>query len=367
MDPFIIIDPFLHELVLQHFTGSEVLETASLVSPDWSEIVGESKTCMNKVKFLYQVWRHQFYSSTEVFQCAVDSWRRYQHVVVELGVNDDSRQFWKFLESHCGSVVSLKIENVQKHSQRDFEIKFPNLETFRAFAIDEKALITILKGTEKLKDLFVFTGEVSVDQLVIDSLISCLETNKRLEELYLKNMNFLKIFEEELSVKFRLKSLKLLNTTTDNSVASNIEIILLKFLTQQSSSLETFFFEFSSEQVSEMAFGGLPAVTSLGLLNVSTAILEKNLKIKNLEIPFTEDFPSIKKFIDASPNVEALFVANVTNELIDYLAWNFMKLTYLNFKMIGVEVEEYYEALKNEHSDVNQEIEIWDYENVDWD
>jgi hypothetical protein len=44
-----------------------------------------------------------------------------------------------------------------------------------------------------------------------------------------------------------------------------------------------------------------------------------------------------------------------------------MKLTSLNFKMIGLEVEDYYENLKSEHPEVNQGIEIWDYENVDWD
>jgi hypothetical protein len=294
MDPFQVIDPFLHEFVLQHFTGSEVLKVVSLVCPNWSEVAGESKTCMNKVKFLYQVWRHQFYSSTEVFQCAADSWRRYQHVVVELGVNDDSRQFWKFIESCSGSLVSLKVENVQRNSEGILDIEFPNLEIFRAFAIDETSLITLLKATEKLKDLFIFTGETSVNQFVIENIISCLEGNKKLEELYLKNVNFLKIFEEELSVKFRLKSLKLLNSSVDSSVASNVEANLLNFLKQQNSSLETFFFEFSSEQTVEKAFACLPAVTSLGLLNASTTLLEKNLKIKSLEIPLIEDFQNIK-------------------------------------------------------------------------
>lgn len=366
MDPFEFVDPFLHELVLQHFTGSEVLQVVSLVSPEWSEIAGKSKTSMNKVKFLYQVWRHQFYSSTEVFLCAADSWRNYQHVIVELGVNDDSRQLWKFLESCCGSLVSLKVENVRGKSDGDFVVKFPNLEVFRAFSVDKTSLMTVLDSVEKLKDLFIFSGEVSLDPIEIESLVKCLERNKKLEELYLKNVNFLKIFDDELLVKFQLKSLKLLNTSADNSIAPQIEQNLLKFLNQQSQNLETFFFEFSSEQIVEAAFN-LPAVFSLGLLNITSAHLDKNPKIKSLEIPFIEDFSSIKNFIDNAPNIETLFVSNVTVELVDYLSWNFMKLTSLNFKMIVMEAEEYYEKLKSEHPEVNQGIEIWDYENVDWD
>lgn len=320
---------------------------------------------MNKVKFLYQVWRHQFFSSTEVFRCATDSWRNYRHIVVELGVNDDSRQFWKFIESCCESVVSLKVENVRLNE--DLSIKFPNLETFRAFAIDETSLMKVLNVTEKLKDLFIFSGEATISPVVINCLIKCLQRNHKLEELYLKNVSLMKIFDDELSINFCLKSLKLLNTSADNSISIKTEENLLKFINHHSSTLETLFFEFMSEKIVELAYS-LPSVTSLGLLNVpSTANLEKNRNVKSLEIPFVEDFASIKKFTEAAPNVQSLFVACVTNELVLHLSWNFMSLKSLNFKMIDLEAEDFYEKLKSEHEQINQEIEIWDYENVDWD
>jgi hypothetical protein len=60
-------------------------------------------------------------------------------------------------------------------------------------------------------------------------------------------------------------------------------------------------------------------------------------------------------------------VATVDNELVEYLSWNFMKLTSLNFKTISLDSEEFYEKLKREHPEVNQSIDIWDDENVDWD
>lgn len=204
-----------------------------------------------------------------------------------------------------------------------------------------------------------------MDQNLIDSLITCLKRNKSLNDLYLKNTHFLRIFEENLSVSFQLKSLKLLNTSARNEVAPEIEKNLLQFLDEQKSRLETFFFEFSSDEIVEKGFN-MPAVTSLGFLKVPAANLNKNFNIKSLEIPFDEEFSNVKKIVNASPNIESLFVATVTNELIDFLSWNFMKLASLNFKMISLESEEYYEQLKQEHPEVNQLIDIWDHESVDW-
>lgn len=367
MDPFEAIDPFLHELVAQHFRAKEVIEVLSLVSPSWSEIVGKSRICMSKVKFLYQVWRHQFYAASDVLQRAQKTSRDYQHVVVELGVNDDSRQFWKFIETCCKSLKTLKIENIRSNVDSTCVIELPNLESFTVFGIDDDILKQTLSSTNKLKTLFVVSGNSSIDSFVIQSLRNCLGKNRKLEELYLKNINFLNIFEEELEVGFRLKSVKLMNTTANNTITSNVEQNLLKFLKQQNKTLETFFFEFSSVKIIEFAFNGLPRLTSAGLINSLSGVFNRNHKIKNLEIPYIDDFTVIKKFIDATPNVEVLFVGEVTNDLVDYLAWNFASLRSLNFKMIGLDVEEHYEKLKDDHPEVNQIIDIWDYENVDWD
>lgn len=367
MDPFEVIDPFLHDFVLQHFEAREVLKVLSFVSIEWSQIAGRSKTCMNKVKFLYQVWRHQFYSSTEVFRCVQESWRDYQHVTVELGVNDDSKEFWKFMDSCCQSVVSLKVENIRRDSGGICSTNFPNLETFIAFGVDDTAMITFLKASKKLTHLFIFSTDATIELTLMQSLIECLQRNRKLQELYLKNVNFLRIFDNELDAPFELKSLKLMNTSTSNNISSNIEQNLLRFLKQQSATLETFFFEFLSDKIVDFTFNNMPALTSTGLLKLPTQILEKNPRIVNLEIPFIDDFTDITRLIDATPNVETLFVGEVKKELVDYLAWNFMKLQSLNFKTIELDAEEHYEQIKVDHPEVNQGIEIWDYENVDWD
>lgn len=158
-----------------------------------------------------------------------------------------------------------------------------------------------------------------------------------------------------------------MNTTADNSITTKVEENLLKFLKQQKKTLETFFFDFSSDKIIELAFKGLPALTSAGLLNSQPGKFKQNPRIKNLEIPYIDDMPSILKFVDATPNLENLFVGEVSKELVDHLAWNNASLRSLNFKMIDTEAEEHYEQLKSDHSEVNQNIEIWDYENIDWD
>lgn len=366
MDPFEVIDPFLHDLVLQHFAAAEVLTVLSFVNTEWSQIAGRSRKCMDKIQFVYQVWRHQFYSSTEVFQSALNSWRQYRHVIVELGVNDDSQQFWKFMNSCCNSIRTLKIENIRGDGQH-LNADFPNLESFTAFGIDDKSLETFLRSTKKLKSLFIFWSESSMDQSAIKCLKTCFLNNRKLQDLYLKNRNFLRVFESKLKTPFRLKSLKLLKTVPDDSLSSVIEENILKFLKQQSASLETFFFEYTSKIIVEFAFNKLPALTSVGLFSYIDSNLHTNNRIGKLEIPNVETFGNIKTIIDATPNLESLFVGEATNELIDYLAWNFMKLQTLNFKAISLDGEEHYEQLKSEHQEVNQNIDIWDYENVDWD
>lgn len=180
-------------------------------------------------------------------------------------------------------------------------------------------------------------------------------------------MNFVNIFESPLEANFQLKSLKLMNTAASNLISSSVERNLLNFLSQQSPTLETFFFEFTSEKVIEFTFNNLPVLTSAGLLNVATASVQPNHRIKSLEIPFVDEIQDIKKFVDATPNLETLFVGTVNKELVDYLAWNFMKLQYLNFKLISLDAEEHYEKVKGENPEVNQSIDIWDYESVDWD
>lgn len=369
MDPFQVIDPFLHELILQHFNASEVLKSLSLVSVDWSEIVGKSKKCMNKVRFIYQVWRNQYFTAEEVFTCVQNSSRKYQHVETELEFSDDLKKFWKFIETCSSSLVTLKLENIRKpFDSCEALAEFPNLEVLVAYGLDANALTTILKSTRKLKIIYICSSDLTMDAEVIRSLTLCLQNNPNLQNIYLKNVNFVKIFEKPFEANLQLKSLKLMNTSPQNTISSSIEENLLKFLDQQKSTLETFFFEFENENVLEFMFNNnLPCLVSIGLPNVPTARLQINPRITNLEIPYTDELSEIRKIIDATPNLRKLFVGTVTNELVEHLAWRFMKLEELNFKMIGLEVEEYYEKLKEDHPEVNQNIEIWDHENVDWD
>lgn len=367
MDPLEAIDPFLHDLVLQHFSASEILQVLSFVSPQWSRNIGQSKTCMNKVKFVYQMWRHQFYSSSDVFRCGKQSWRNFQHVVAEIGMDDDLVEFWNFIKSCSKSLKTLKVENARWNPNDDDEVLLPKLEEFAAYGVDDAALCKFLQSPNKLKNLFVVSLNSTMNPAVIECLTSCLKRNKKLEQIYLKNVNFVMIFEDILPAHVHLKSLKLMNTTANVTISSIAEQNLLNYLSLNRATLETFFFEFKSDRIAEFALNNLPALKSVGLLKLPSGDLSRNDGIKNVEIPLIDDYLSIKKFIDATPNVVNLFVGCVTNELVDYLAWNFPELRLLNFKVISLEAEEHYEELKREHPEVNQNIEIWDYENVDWD
>lgn len=381
MDPTVAIDPYLHDLIFQHFAALELTEVVSLISPEWSRIIGSSRTCMNKVKFSYQVRRHyQIHTFSEVFQCAQKTWRDYQHVIVECQHDDDSEDFWKFIERCCSSLVTLKVENVSRSAGAQFSATFPRLKVFNADSVKDLVITSVLTSTVKLEELSILTTTSMMDPFMVQCLVKVLQRNRRLKNIYLKNVqrtlidpnervtdcSFLDIFEEPFQVDFQLKSLKLLDAPK-KPLSTEVQENILAFLASQRDSLETFSFEFHCDKVLEFGFNSLSALTSLGFTNSHIHGLKKNSKITNLEIPYIDETSVIKQFIEKTPNLKTLFAGAVSKELIEHLAWNFTNLRSLNFKWVDLDGEEFYERFKAENPDVNQEIEIWDYEIVDWD
>lgn len=260
MDPFTVIDSSLNDLILQHFKASEVLRGLSLVSPKWSKIAGKSETCMNKVEFAYQAHCQGYllYGSKEVFQCALNSWRNYQHVMVVLGKY--SPKFWRFMELRSPSIRSLKLKYIVKSVEEDFNVNFPNLETFIALETDNETLKTVLKSTTKLKSLFIVSR---LSSMSCEFFIESLQRNPTLVFLYLNNVNFESLFEKEFPFIFALKSLTLISKSAMYYLSSTAEKNLMKFLKQQSKSLKTFYLQLEGDEISNYSLNHLPALISL--------------------------------------------------------------------------------------------------------
>jgi len=52
VDPFLIVNEELHDLICQHFTGKEVKDL-SKVSKQWKYDIGVSPAAMKKIRFVY--------------------------------------------------------------------------------------------------------------------------------------------------------------------------------------------------------------------------------------------------------------------------------------------------------------------------
>jgi hypothetical protein len=179
------------------------------------------------------------------------------------------------------------------------------------------------------------------------------------------------LFDEDLSdvVRFNLKKFKVKSDMRLALISEKSENNLVKFLTTQSSSLEEIFIDVCRPHVIEHVFNKMPMLSSIHIetvvkdFRVKDLKLNLNEKILDLKIPYVNHHDDIREFLSVTPNLESLFVAHLSHETMNYIAWNLMKLKTLKYRYDEIDSEMLYERLKDENEEVNQNIEmIVDYE-----
>lgn len=378
MDPLEEISEDIHFLVLQHLSVLDILE-ASTVSSVWYEKLGESATCMQKVKLSLKIAKGPAISKQQqqddMLEVMQSTSRRYQNLALDCRYDEDfSKEAWKFLKHLAPFVTELRIKSIKMDSQSS--IVLPRLKVLRLTYVRapiRNVLLASSKSFTKLKlktELPFQWGEKSKpDQESLACIRSCMENNmERLQELELVGSHQYKsFFTDDFSdiVRFRLKALKVKTDMRLVLISETNEANFIKFLATQSCCLETIFIDVCRSNVITHIFNHMPALTSIHInlvimndFRISDLNLNLNEKVVDLNIPYVVHQEDIIEFLNIAPNITSLFVAHLSYATMDHIARNQMELRSVKYRFGANGVETLYERLKTENPRVNQNIEF---------
>lgn len=381
MNPLDRVSPDIHDLVLQHFNAKEVLEY-SLISTKFNETIAGTSCCMKKIEFVLKFWKKSAGLKQEQIEEKISvihsSIRKYQSVAIDCRFDKNlSLEFWKLLEVLARFVTELKIKSIQLDSPSS--ISLPRLQTLKLTYVPVAVRNVLISQTRALRKLKLKLesplkwSKPRSDQESLTCIRNCLKQNQMLQELELHGASqYHFLFDDDMSevLSFQLLSLKVKTDTRLALISEENERNFLSFLTTQSTFLKSFFIDVCRPVVIQHIFNKMPALTNLTLdvmimneYKIRDLNLQLNENITDLKIPYINDHQDIKEFLSVVPNLKSLFVAHLSHETVEYIAWNLNKLTTLKFRYDEIDCEGFYERLRDDSPYVNQNIDmIVDYE-----
>jgi len=354
VDPFLIVNEELHDLICQHFTGKEAMEL-STVSKQWNFNIGVSPAAMKKIMLVYDLrpWK----SSSRDVTPILTSQRRYYNVKLK-GLSIPRRtpscsDQLQVVEKISGSVKDLE---VVASTIGDIGLKFPKLQVLKfCYEMSWSSIRSILNGITASKLKVLEMGKIEDMQYFKDFLMKC----NKMENFGLYDFERVHCFfkTEAATFPFKLKkftmvSFNVFEWTPD--MLTNFE----KFLQTQSSSLQCLQFVRCNKNHLEAS---LKLLTSLKKLVICYPIttdfqLPVNSSVESLICCFNDD--SLQSILTPLPNLKSLAVTQiVTINMVDTIASFAMNLRSVTYGYGFIKVEEYYEALKIQRPEVNQQIQ----------
>jgi F-box domain len=377
MNPLVRISSELHELIFQHFDYADVL-SASNVSKYWYEDVGKSKISMSKIKLKF--WKSTDKNQTErIIKILKVITRDYQHLSIDCRFDKTlSLEFWKLFTSHLAStLISLKIKSIRIDNPSCVEIK--KLKELKLVYVPTSIRNLLLKSITSLKRITLkFVSPLNwkcpkTDSESIDCIKRFIENNEKLEDLEVYGaVQYSLLFDEDLSrsVNFRLNSLKIKNDMRLALIPERIEENVINFFSTQCSSLQKIFIDVCRPNVIQFIFNKMTQLKSVQIETVMTEFHAKELNLNlnehvtDLSIPYVNKHEDVRNILEMTPNLCSLFVAHLSVETMEYIAFSLKKLNTLKYRYDEIDCEELYERLKNQNpEEVNQNIDmIVDYE-----
>lgn len=381
MDPLKHVIHDLHDMIFQHFKTNEVLEY-STVSKSWNYNIGNSKYCMKKVLLTLKFWKSTAKEQQveEKIKILNNITRKHQHISIDCRFDKRvSVEFWNLLSKVAHHLVTLKIKSI------NFNLDNKTLP-FKLAKLDELKIVYV---PTNIRNALLLSCSPAKLKLKLVSPLNWNKTNKTDNESLLCIKNFLTtndhlrdveiygavqyrlFFDEDYSqqIRFQLKSLKIKNDLRLSLIPEECESNLIKFLKTQSSSLEKIFIDVCRPSVIRQIFNNMKNLTSIHIETVVTEFkvrdlnLRLNERVVDLRIPYITNNQDIREILQYTPNLTSLFLAHLSAETMEYLAWNMKKLTLLKYRYDEMDCETLYERLKDENMDVNQNIEmVVDYE-----
>jgi len=291
VDPFLIVNEELHDLICQHFTGKEVKDL-STVSKQWKYSIGVSPAAMKKVTFVY---RDLTPRSKENVTTILASERRYSNVKLDnlhfLRTTRIQQLQYDVLEKIASWVKNLEAVDSKIG---DIGLKFPRVEKLKLF---RGSIKPILEGVtpNKLKTLRISLDKEEGIQPFNVFLMKC----SKLEELYLSNGNSASVYGTVAAVPFKLKTFDYTNYApmTTNAI-HNFE----KFMLSQGSSLRFLILRRCQTDFVEAALKSLPLLKTLMLYDLSFS--EPRQFSVNPSVEILALYTSYANILAALPNLK---------------------------------------------------------------
>lgn len=340
-------------MVFQHFDFKDFVQVTE-VSPNWSEIIGQSLVMMRNVKLNMEVlFRILDENPLKNFR----SNRRYQNVfvgfLIHVPSDDQFRRLLEFLVE-LGPLMSLKLRcvcmlSVQKENLLLDKIDSSKMKVLELrFVAEDLCFVNELLNrcnsltkinltcAAKRGEFPINPQQVLTPPSSIPSLIPFLERNQNLQELSLVGFEFYQLFfSNDISeiVRFKLKHLLIFGYTSQ--LTEGTELNLLKFLVKQSQTLESLELETGQPDLIEHAFNKMPALTLLHCyfeFSADRLQLNRNENILEFGMFSTQNSEDFEKIIKFTPKVTGLSVLDLTAEKIEIISRNLPTLQRLQFE-----------------------------------
>lgn len=380
MDPFVRIPDDVHEDLLKFFTVFELLDTVSLVSKSWYDVVAASSNCIKKFRLNLRANRKtDFAERIETLKwMSRKGGRGYQHLQLNCLLDErNSEETWKFLQANSASTETINIRSMKI----DFDVaKFamPKLEELKVMFIPREAMNAFLISSANLKTLILrnefplcYDGiDYSPSEVTLISIKIFVRRNQKLQELEMQGRpHFFSFFQGDLTptISFKLKKLTVKAELSAEKILPLYEDNFVTFLTHQAECLEYVYIDSCSARVIQHVFNNMPAVKFIRFdimlkepnnFVIRDLNIAPNEKITQLEIPYVALFDDVIQFFELVPNVEEILIGHTIPLLIDYVAKNLPKLKSIVYRYDDCAdgCEKYYENLKRDNPDMNQSI-----------
>lgn len=352
MDPLQKLHEDVHSLIVQHFTGSDLLQISE-VSPDWHEKV-ITDGAMRKIKLCLSL------DDSENFREIMKSERNFKNIETE------TKSYLNIVTKHAATLEELKICGDLPLEENDF----PNLRKLTMMNVPSNILWWIsISRFNSLRDLtcnFESTN-VAVCFFFFTFLLNLpkLETLNLCSEVNLKALNNVLVIHELRAPAFKLRKLVCFYAPAP------------EFWNSQAESLESIDIKVSHENAITFLLGNFPKLKELRVtakddFGVAEDTDEDSDEDEDeLEYPTNHNievlhsslpFPVTKKIMLATPLVEHIKFEELTTELLDWIVANMKKVKKIEFRSRSEEhenqIRQHYEDLKQQDDDINKKIEL---------
>jgi hypothetical protein len=373
IDPLIKVCPDLHELILQHFSGNEVL-VLSLVSPEWSETIQRSIKCMSKIQLKLEE------NVSEAKQTLMKSNRKYSSLLVRSEEESQPIDVYQLLKKFAPNLVNLTIPEIEKLKSivKPKIIDFSKLESF----ISDENLTYFGCMTVYVRHpdpypapaLKYFANCTQLKKLTIgthtnfaEETLNWIQKQTQLKELYLETRSA-KFFEGDFlaNCQFKLTKLKCDGPRSDAGIVNFNDFLLRMAETLTFLSVGNFFGGNCPKECLETIINRLPNLKTFHCAcrnYISGLKFAPNKSITEIRFRCSDNpAPNLFKSL---MNVEILYTNKIDENGFEWIfrKMKMKKFAYLDYyggssEPVFKKISDSYESLKETDVPINRGIEL---------